>query len=317
MTQRDTVAEPRLDERGSPGFDRMASEYDASRGEYPTEYLLKGLQISLGEEFEQLKGKKVLDAGAGTGQISNALLTAGAHVTGVDISPKMLEIAKDRCKDFENFNPMVGDLCNLEFEDNSFDVITSRWVLEFVPCWTEAIKELRRVLKPGGTMVLVFTNNMLKTTPRNIFEDISRRRGAKIGLPGASNRLLESYLRYQGAEINVITPEELYWDRELPVERTLWEFRSRIINHLYEISDQEYEEILAETEEVLARDYPADLVDRPTVVTSFWHIKFTKEPGMALGAKFKATAAASKLKRGVPRAAHRSLFRLKSTVGMN
>ena len=315
MVHVDTSAAARFDEDGSPGFDRMASHYDQSRGEYPTEYLLKGLRQTLGHDLSELKGKKVLDAGAGTGQISAALLSAGAIVTGVDISPSMLAIAKERCAQYADFTPLEGDLRKLPFPDNSFDMVTSRWVLEFVPGWPKAIRELRRVLKPEGTMVLIFTNNMLRTTPRDLFEQISRKRGLRVGLPGATNRLLAAYLEYEGADVKQVSPEELHWQRELPVDRTLWEFKSRLLNHLYEISDEEYNSVLAEVEAIIAERYPDGLVDRPTVVTTFWHIKFTRQPNALLGAKFKAVRTASRLKRTMPRLYHRGLTRARAVTG--
>ena len=313
----ETSVDARFDETDSPGFDRMAEEYDRSRGEYPAEYVLKGLQLVLGDEFASIPGANVLDAGAGTGQISAALLGAGATVTGIDISPSMLEIAKQRCAEFENFTSLVGDLCVLPFEDNSFDFITSRWVMEFIPDWPKAVREMRRVLKPGGTMVLIFTHNMLNTTVRDLFEQVARKRGAPVGFPGATHRLLESYLVQQGAEITDITPEELFWNRELPLDRTLFEFRSRMINHLFQISDDEYKTILDEVESIIAKRHPEGLIDRPTVVTRLWRMKFTREPGFVSGLKFKAFLTASRIKRRSPRYIRRSAFLLRSKLGMS
>lgn len=315
MVQSEAPAGARLDEQGSPGFDRMAHQYDQSRGEYPAELVLRGLQIVLGDEYETLKDKKVLDAGAGTGQISYAYLTTGADVTGIDISPAMLEIARKRCAEFPGYKAMVGDLTKLPFEDNSFDFITSRWVMEFIPDWPRAIRELRRVLKPGGTLLLIQTHNMLRTTPRTLFEQIARKRGAPVGFPGATHRLLWAYLLSQGAGITDSVPEELFWDREMPVERTLWEFHSRMINHLYKIPDAEYELILKQVEDIIAREHPEGLVDRPTVVTQFWHVRFTKEPSAALGLKFAALSQVSKTKRFAPRYLRRALFKATTLFG--
>ena len=295
----------------------MADEYDRSRGEYPTEYVLRGLELVLGDKFGSIEGANILDAGAGTGQISAALLGAGATVTAVDISPSMLEIARGRCAEFDNFTALTGDLCNLPFEDDSFDFITSRWVMEFIPDWPKAIRELRRVLKPSGTMVLIFTHNMLNTTVRDLFEQVARKRGAPVGFPGATHRLLEAYLIQQGAEMADITPEELFWDRELLLDRTLFEFRSRMINHLFQISDDEYKTILEEVESIIAERYPDGLVDRPTVVTRLWRMNFTREPGFVNGLKFKALFTASRIKRRSPRYLRRSVFLIRSRIGMS
>ena len=315
MVQSEAPAGARLDEQGSPGFDRMAHQYDQSRGEYPTELVHQGLRIVYGDQYDALKGKKILDAGAGTGQISYAYLTLGADVTGIDISPAMLEIAKKRCEEFPDYTALVGDLTKLPFEDNSFDFITSRWVMEFIPDWPKAIRELKRVLKPGGTLLLIQTHNMLRTTPRTMFEQIARKRGAPVGFPGATHRLLWAYLHSQGAVVEDYMPEELFWEREMPVERTLWEFHSRMINHLYKIPDDEYELILKQVEDAIGEQYPDGLVDRPTVVTQFWHVKFSGEPSFVQGLKFKVLSTISKTKRFAPRYFRRAFFKATTLFG--
>lgn len=315
MVSNDTTASARYDEHDSPGFDRMARQYDKSRGEYPAEYVIKGLELVLGEEFASVKGANILDAGAGTGQISAALLGAGANVTAIDISPSMLEIARERCEKFENYKTLTGDLTNLPFDDNSFDFIASRWVMEFIPDWPKAVREMRRVLKPGGSLVLIFTHNMLNTTVRDLFEKTARKRGAPVGFPGATHRMLWRYLKQQGAEIKDITPEELFWERELPLDRTMFEFRSRMINHLFQISDAEYTTILDQVEAMIAQSNPSGLVDRPTVVTQLWKMNFTGEPSTVDALKFKVAYAGSRVKRRAPRYLHRALFKARSAMG--
>ncbi len=315
MASQNISAKVRFDEPRAPGFERMARQYDKSRGEFPAGVLLKGLQASLSRDLSALKGKDVLDAGAGTGQISAALLSTGANVTGADISPAMLQIAKDRCSAFPGFRPVEADLCRLPFADSSFDLITTRWVLEFIPGWRTALQEMRRVLRPGGELVIIFTNNMLRTTPRALFEDIAHRRGLRVGLPGATNRLLAAYLKYMGAQVTAVSPPELYWDREIPVETTLWEMEARLLNHLYEIPDYEYESVLAEVKAVIAGRYPEGLVDRPTITTELWHAAFVRGPSAPAGVKFQSFLAASHLKRTAPRLYHRTLTRVSALTG--
>lgn len=102
-----------------------------------------------------VQGKKLLDAGCGEGYLSRFYATKGAYVTGVDISPKLIETCRS-LHDQENleidFSP--GSICDLsEFSDCSFDVVLCNLVLLNTPCLDEAMKEFHRVLSPGGMLV--------------------------------------------------------------------------------------------------------------------------------------------------------------------
>jgi len=97
-----------------------------------------------------LKGKKLLDIGCGPGIHLKTYLERGAKGFGIDISSKMIELAKKHCPDAEF---KVGSAYKLEFEDNSFDIITSSLVLDHLQDFEKAAKEIQRVLKPGGLFI--------------------------------------------------------------------------------------------------------------------------------------------------------------------
>ncbi|KGP73912.1 methyltransferase [Pontibacillus yanchengensis Y32] len=96
------------------------------------------------------KGSYIGDIGCGDGYGSYKLKEAGYDVIGVDLSPKMVEHANKVCD--ENLCFKLGDLASLPFEDNTFDALIAINSIE----WTEepylALKELKRVLKPGGLL---------------------------------------------------------------------------------------------------------------------------------------------------------------------
>jgi ubiquinone/menaquinone biosynthesis C-methylase UbiE len=98
-------------------------------------------------------GHRVLDAGCGSGALSAALRERGAIVTGFDSSPAMVEIARDLLG--ANADLHVADLSQpLPFADGAFDDIVVSLVLHYLQDWTGPLAELRRVLKPGGRLVL-------------------------------------------------------------------------------------------------------------------------------------------------------------------
>ncbi|ABK03339.1 SAM-dependent methyltransferase [Arthrobacter sp. PvP102] len=98
-------------------------------------------------------GHRVLDAGCGSGPLSAALSAKGAIMTGFDSSPAMLELARQRLGATADL--YVADLSKpLPFADGSFDDIVSSLVLHYLQDWSAPLAELRRVLKPGGRLIL-------------------------------------------------------------------------------------------------------------------------------------------------------------------
>lgn len=96
----------------------------------------------------------VLDVASGTGEpgLTIASRLKKGKVIGVDISQDMLEIAKENAdaRGINNFEILACDVCNLPFEDNTFDAISCRFGFMFFPDMQLAAKEMVRVLKPGG-----------------------------------------------------------------------------------------------------------------------------------------------------------------------
>lgn len=99
-------------------------------------------------------GKKVLDAACGPGKYAEILLSRGASVTGFDLSPKMIELARERNKAQGDF--FVHDLSMPlpMLEDGSFDVVLCALALHYLEDWTLTIKEFCRVLKPEGQLII-------------------------------------------------------------------------------------------------------------------------------------------------------------------
>lgn len=97
----------------------------------------------------------VLDAGCGDGYASCKLASLGYSVEGIDIAGEMIRLANDRAnKNGLSIRFQTGDVSQLPFEDDAFAGILTINVVEFTPSPLRAIKELHRVLSPGGTLVL-------------------------------------------------------------------------------------------------------------------------------------------------------------------
>jgi len=98
-------------------------------------------------------GRRILDAGCGSGPLLAALLDRGAIATGIDKSAGMLEQARRRLG--ADADLQVAELGSaLPFPDDTFEDVTASLVLHYLQDWGPALAELRRVLKPGGRLIV-------------------------------------------------------------------------------------------------------------------------------------------------------------------
>lgn len=110
-------------------------------------------------DFNGYPGKKVLDVGCGVGNDLSRFARGGAEVVGIDLAPLSIDLARDNFRQrglSGRFEVMNGE--ELSFPDDSFDVVYCHTVLHFTPNPDRMISEIVRVLKPGGTAILMTVN---------------------------------------------------------------------------------------------------------------------------------------------------------------
>lgn len=104
-------------------------------------------------------GAKVLEAGCGIGAQTVILAknSPGAEITSIDVSPDSLEKAREnvKSKGIENVRFLLADIFSLPFEEESFDHVFVCFVLEHLQNPSEALENLEKVLKPGGTITVI------------------------------------------------------------------------------------------------------------------------------------------------------------------
>jgi len=107
------------------------------------------------------EGERALDIGCGPGLTTEALALAvgeGGRVNGVDIAPPMLAIARNRCLRLPQVSFEQADVRKLPYANGSFDVALASQVYEYVEDIDGALRELARVIRPGGRALLVDTD---------------------------------------------------------------------------------------------------------------------------------------------------------------
>ncbi len=105
--------------------------------------------------------KRILDAACGNGRYAKFILKYAdpdALITSFDLSPKMLLRAQQRLRN-PRVSHVVADLTRLPYADAAFDAIVCGWVLEHLPDPLPGLRELSRVLMPGGKLLLMCTED--------------------------------------------------------------------------------------------------------------------------------------------------------------
>ena len=109
-------------------------------------------------DFGEFKGRKVLEIGLGLGADHQCFAQAGAHLHGIDLTPRSVEITRRRLEIQGLHSDLrVGDAEALPYADASFDLVYSWGVIHHSPNTAQAAREILRVLKPGGSFkVMVY-----------------------------------------------------------------------------------------------------------------------------------------------------------------
>jgi ubiquinone/menaquinone biosynthesis C-methylase UbiE len=132
-------------------YDSFAAAYSASNdNNLFNAYYARPEMLRLAGD---VAGLEILDAGCGSGPLMEALRDRNAGVSGFDLSPAMVELARQRLG--QEANVTVADLgAALAYPDNAFDLVVASLSLHYVKDWTPVLAELRRVLRPGGRLIV-------------------------------------------------------------------------------------------------------------------------------------------------------------------
>ena len=140
-------------------------------------------------------GEAVLEVAVGTGLTFQEILQAnpdGENI-GIDLTPAMLEKAKSKAlkSGANNFKLVIGDAYHLQFPDAHFDLLMNNYMFDLLPeeDFLTVLKEFKRVLKPGGRLVLI---NMTRSDRQKFWEGVYRFNPSLLG--GCRGVLLTDYL---------------------------------------------------------------------------------------------------------------------------
>jgi 2-polyprenyl-6-hydroxyphenyl methylase/3-demethylubiquinone-9 3-methyltransferase len=134
----------------------MAETFDDVRNRYEVEKRIRLVFDGFLRDVD-LTGKGFLDAGCGTGEFTQMACARGGTTIALDIGARLVHKTLDRCRDAIG---LVGDLARLPFPAGTFDYVMCTEVIEHTASPRDSLRELCRVLRPGGTLILTVPNRL-------------------------------------------------------------------------------------------------------------------------------------------------------------
>jgi ubiquinone/menaquinone biosynthesis C-methylase UbiE len=150
-------------------FDRWARTYEQD----PTSRWLADLQRQAVETLELGAADRLLDVGCGTGAAVRHAADSVGRAVGVDLSPAMIDRARELAMEAPGAEFRVGDSENLPFADGEFTAVLCTTSFHHYPDPQRALGEMARVLAPGGRLVVA--DGCRDLLPARLFDEILRR----------------------------------------------------------------------------------------------------------------------------------------------
>lgn len=158
-------------------WDNIAPVYDLFENVYNGK-VYKNLGYEVAKAIESTD--YVLECACGTGMISKAVAEKCQRLIATDCSNSMLKRAKKKCRKLKNVDFAQADIMHLEYEDNTFDKIIAGNVIHLLDEPYKALKELERVCRVGGQLIIPTYVNMEKKGKTNIFVRAIDKAGASF-----------------------------------------------------------------------------------------------------------------------------------------
>jgi ubiquinone/menaquinone biosynthesis C-methylase UbiE len=162
-----------IDDEVRKFWNRVAADWEIQVGDDGDSNRILNSDPVLWQFLGDVKDLVVLDAGCGTGYLSRKLAAKGAVVTGIDLSEKMIEIARTKSVKIAQSIDFIVDSCSKleKVTGNYFDVVVTNYVLMDVPDLQGTMIAFNRVLKVNGRAILIFSHPCFPQGRATVLED--------------------------------------------------------------------------------------------------------------------------------------------------
>ena len=224
----------------SLSFDGLTAYYDQTRTFNPACF---GQAMDwLADRFPPSRFSAILEPGVGTGRIALPLVERGYQVTGVDISEEMLKVcvAQSRAlKTDRALRCLRGDAVCLPLRSMSFDLCVAVHLFYFISDWRGAVREMRRVLKPFGTIILLHTGFGAEVPHLNErYRERARQLGYTFPTYGVrSTNEVVDYAVSLGCAVERVDHPEWEWNAKINLQTALGHLRNRAYSFTKDVPD--------------------------------------------------------------------------------
>lgn len=251
---------------GSVSFDRAADYYDRTRA-VPDSVMAQLIPLLVAAIPS---GERCLEIGIGTGRIALPLVDAGVEVVGVDLSREMLAklVAKRRG---QWPDVATADATRLPFQDGTFGSAIASHVLHLIPSWKDAIREVRRVVRPGGTFLVSRGGRDRTAWLESITSYFFRQAGDPPWPPGAASiDVVDAHMREFGMAATALP--DLGIETNVTVEEVIGNMEAGYWAACWGIAPEVRAKAAAATREWAARELGDIGAGRQTIwESSTWH----------------------------------------------
>jgi ubiquinone/menaquinone biosynthesis C-methylase UbiE len=116
--------------------------------------------------LDMKENQSYLEVGCGNGKLCKHVAEKYSwNVTGVDVDPGQIQLAQESCMESGNIRFLTTDATDLQFPDRDYDIVLSFGTTHHISYWLDALREMRRVLKPGGYFIyydLVYSGSLAR-----------------------------------------------------------------------------------------------------------------------------------------------------------
>lgn len=241
-------------------FGKTSKQYAKYRDIYPEELFDKLHKIGIGTE-----GSQWLDLGTGTGVVPRGMAKYGADIIATDISESQIGEAKELSKGMDNIKYIVSSAENINYPDNSFDVITAfQCFWYFDP--KVIVPKIKSMLKPGGIFLKMYMGYMKEET---ITQDsnalVKKINGSWNGASASVKDLTTHYFDEPQMETMIV---------ELPFARETWHGRMMASRGVMaSMNEKQIALFDREHRKMLEEKYPEEFIIKHKIFLTWYYIK--------------------------------------------
>ena len=229
-------------------FDRAADYYDETRGFPPGEE--KNAAALICRAGNLTSASRVLEVGVGTGRIALPLAPCVRAVFGVDLSRPMMARLQAR-RSGEAVHPVQAGATQLPFPGGVFDAAVAVHVFHLIPAWRDAVRELARVLRPGGLLLTGYSGTGFRVLREAFIAALPPEHRGSVGV---GTEEFAAFLTGEGWQ-----PTGGPFTHRYTYHRSPGEYvdllRRRVWSRTWRLTDEELEQGIAAVQAAIARHY--------------------------------------------------------------